>query len=148
MDLLVRRLHPNAVLPHYATAGAAAFDLTAISLEILPVRTYGTTAGRKCVYGTGLAVGIPPGWAGFVYARSSVHKTGMQLSNCVGIIDSDYRGEIQVVFHLRSVGEELYRVGDRIAQMLVVPVSQLQLVEVDALGETDRGSGSFGSTGR
>ncbi len=130
-------------LPHRATEGAAGADLTACIRE--PV----TVAPRQLVrIPTGIAVAVPAGYAALLYARSGLAtKFGVTLSNCVGVVDSDYRGEIQV--GLCNVSDAPYTIepGERIAQMVIAPVAAPAFVE-EALDETARGAGGFGSTGK
>ena len=145
IKLLIKRLDPRAVIPSYQTAGAAAMDLTAV-LDA-PV----TIAPRQLVsIPTGLAIALPDsGWVALVYARSGLGtKHGVSPSNCVGVIDSDYRGEVKV--SLTNFSDEPYTIhpGDRIAQLMVTPVVQAAAAEVDELPATERGSGGFGSTGK
>lgn len=134
----VMRLKSDVNLPAKATDGAAGYDLIADSIR---VQTH------FIEYGTGLAVEIPTGYAGFIFARSSVSKhEGVSLANAVGVIDSDFRGEIKVRF--RTDGRAPYKVGDRMAQLVIMPVAEMALEEVISLSNTDRGDGSFGSTGK
>ena len=131
-------------LPYYATAGAAALDLHACldAPVTLP-------AGGRAVIPTGLAVAIPDGCVGIVAVRSSMGvRRGVTLSNAIGVIDSDYRGPLGV--GLLNTTPEPYTVqpGDRVAQLLVVPVLRPEIEVVDRLPETERGLGGFGSTGR
>lgn len=145
MKLQFKKLHPDAIIPRYATKGAACFDLHAIDV----------TWGRMMVdstreFRTGLAVEIPEGYAMLIYSRSGHgFKYDTRLSNCVGVIDSDYRGEIKVKLSCDwHHGEVLYvHDGDRIAQAMIVPAPQWQIVEADELSDTERGTGGFGSTG-
>jgi dUTP pyrophosphatase len=131
--------------PYYASAGAAAMDLCACidaPAEIAP--------GGRAVLPTGIAIALPSAqWVALVFARSGLGiKHGITLSNGVGVIDSDYRGEIKV--GLTNLSEHAYSImpGERIAQMAVIPVTQAALQFVDELDETDRGFGGLGSTGR
>lgn len=132
-------------LPRYATAGAAAMDLYACITKsvVLP-------AGERTVIPTGIAIALPGrNYVGLVFARSGLGiKKGVCLSNGVGVIDSDYRGEIAV--GLMNLSREDYTIlpGDRIAQLMVTPVAQPHLELVEELDETDRGCSGFGSTGR
>ena len=89
---------------------------------------------------------IPTGYVGLLFPRSSVTKTDLRLANCVGVIDSDYRGPIKVVFDRK--GKRSYNVGDRVAQLVIVPAPHLDIIEVDELDDTDRGINGFGSTGK
>lgn len=139
----VKRLSPNASLPRYATPGAAGMDLCACLSERVTL-----APGERALIPTGLAVSIPQGYVGLVFARSGLAvKQGVALSNGVGVIDWDYRGEVKV--GLVNLGRETFTVehGARIAQMVVLPVEQMALREVAELDDTDRGAGGFGSTG-
>ncbi len=145
MDLKIKLLSPDAVLPQYATAGAAALDLTARIDE--PV----TIAPRQLVtLPTGIAIALPSAeYVALVFARSGLGvKHGIALSNGVGVIDSDYRGEIRV--GLTNLSDVPYTIqpGDRVAQLAVVPVVRADVTPVAELDETDRGTGGFGSTGK
>ena len=145
MKLKLKKLHPDAVVPQYATAGAACFDLVAID----DGRPHSADV-NAAIYRTGLAFEVPPGWVLTVHSRSGHgFKEGIRLSNVTGIIDSDYRGELLVA--LRVDGDNgvaaLPRRGDRIAQAMLVQVPQVEFELVEKLGETERGEGGFGSTG-
>ncbi len=143
------RLHPNAQLPKYSTEEAGGLDLTAISVTLRSIYNGGMCIAKKFIYGTGVCIEIPVGYVGLLFPRSSIHKTGMDLTNCVGMIDSDYQGEIQMVFRMRNNGEECYNVGDKIGQLLVVPRTEVQICEVDKFTRiTARGTSGFGSTGK
>ena len=133
-----KKLNENAKMPFRGTTGSAGYDLTATAIGLGPVPD-------TIVYGTGLAVEIPTGYVGLIFPRSSVYKTGMILTNCVGVIDSDYRGEIKAVFR---IGDNPYGIGERIMQMIIMPVPEVEYIEVDNLSETDRGTGGYGSTGK
>ena len=139
MKLKIKRL-ADVPLPAYAHQGDAGLDLTAkTGVFILP----GTT--KKV--GTGIAVEIPPGYAGLVLPRSGLSMEGITLANCVGLIDSGYRGEISLPLHnMRPNGYQL-EPGTRCAQLVIVPVAICELLEVDELSESARGSDGFGSTG-
>lgn len=138
--LKIKKLHENAVMPFFATYGAAGVDLTALTLEI-------DSEGCRYTYGTGLAFEIPEGYVGLIFPRSSIYKTGMTLTNCVGVIDSDYRGEVKFVFeHLYN--RPTYQTGDRIGQLVLMQVPTVRIVEATELSETARGTGGFGSTGK
>lgn len=149
MELKIKALSPKIgteiPLPKFATAGAACMDLCAcidapVTLE----------AGARALIPTGIAIALPSAdYVALVFARSGLGiKQGVCLSNGVGVIDSDYRGEIGV--GLVNLGQSAYTVrpGDRIAQLMVTPVVQPTVVQVSALDNTDRGAGGFGSTGR
>ena len=158
MKLKIQRLHPDAIVPRYASHGAAAFDLHAI------INGYGAVAihpGDKVTFRTGLAVEIPEGHGMFILSRSGHgFKNDIRLANCVGLIDSDYRGEIMVKLTsddlpmLNHFGgpdavTTFMRVshGDRIAQAVILPVPRVEFELVHELSTTARGAGGFGSTG-
>lgn len=145
MELKIKKLSPNAILPTYGSAGAAGADLYSLP-EGDPITI---NPGETVLIHTGLSMAIPEGYVGLNFARSGLAtKRGLAPANKVGVIDSDYRGELMVA--LRNHGETPQTVepGDRIAQFLVMPVITAQFVEVDFLDETERGAGGFGSTGR
>ena len=138
-----KKLHPDAQIPQYMTGLAAGLDIQARPEAVIEIEP-----GQRCLVPTGLAVAIPPGFEIQVRPRSGLAiKHGIALVNSPGTIDADYRGEIGII--LINLGQQLFTVnpGDRIAQLVVAPVSQALLVEVDQLSETDRGSGGFGHTG-
>jgi dUTP pyrophosphatase len=136
----VKKLHENAVIPSYSKVGDAGMDLT-IAREI-----ENTTFSVS--YGFGIAMEIPYGYVGLVFPRSSVRNQDLLLSNCVGVIDSGYRGELQATFKKTQGLDSLkYNVGDRGAQIIILPYPQVFMVESDELSDTDRGTGGFGSTG-
>ena len=140
MKLKVKMTHPDAMLPVYASAGAACFDLHAADL----VRSSGKTA----VYDTGLAFEIPEGYAVKIYSRSGHgFNHDIRLANCTGIIDSDFRGSIKVKLVTDGRLQPIFATGDRIAQAELVKVLQVGFEEVDELNDTQRGAGGFGSTG-
>lgn len=140
MRVGVKKLHPNAVIPKYAKPGDAGLDLTAV--EII------NDEGFQVTYKTGLAFEIPLGYVGLIFPRSSVRNYQLDLSNCVGVIDSGYRGEIQFTFNkLAGIPSKKYEVGDRIGQMIIMPYPEVLLVEMENLSTTERGDGGFGSSG-
>jgi dUTP pyrophosphatase len=144
-QLRIKRLHPDAKIPQFATAGAACFDLHAVDADVFEPHRCDKKA---VIFSTGLAVEIPPGYVLKIYSRSGHgFKNAVRLSNCVGIIDSDYRGEIKV--SLRADGEACpkVRTGDRIAQAMLELAPRFEIVEVEELSQTARGEGGFGSTG-
>jgi dUTP pyrophosphatase len=138
MKIKIKRLHPNAVLPKYAKAGDAGMDLTAVSLELI------NTDYIK--YNFGLSFEIPDGFVGFIFPRSSCYKQLQVLSNCVGVVDSGYRGEVSAV--MIGTTDKSYKVGDRVAQLIVMPIPYVQFDEVNELSDTERGAGGYGSTGK
>lgn len=141
-----KRTHSDAVPPRATTLGAAGFDLVAVDANVNYQKGY-------IEYRTGLHVAIPEGYAGFIFPRSSISKTPHSLANSVGVIDSDYRGEIAVRMRfneynvLAERSNEVYTVGDRVAQLVIMPVPEVHYEE-NELDFTERGSGGFGSTGR
>ena len=140
----VKRLRPNAELPRYQTAGAAGMDLHA-ALEA-PITL---APGARVLVPTGLAFAIPNGWEGQVRPRSGLAaKHGVTVINAPGTIDSDYRGEVGVVLVNHGQAPFVITQGERIAQIVFAPYAQATLDEVDALDETARGAGGYGSTGR
>jgi dUTP pyrophosphatase len=169
MEIKFKKLSDLAVTPTYAHVGDAGLDLTATS------RTFDEHGNAS--YGTGIAVEIPEGYVGLIFPRSSVRKQDLLLSNSVGIIDSIFRGEIcfnfkpSLVFtsylqECEGLGEntetfedveipegnvvgdiQLYNVGDRIGQLIIIPYPQIELVEVTELSDTERGTNGFGSSG-
>jgi dUTP pyrophosphatase len=137
----VKKLVPEAVVPSYSKVGDAGMDLT-ITREI-----ENTTFSVS--YGFGIAMEIPKGYVGLVFPRSSVRNTDLILSNCVGVIDSGYRGEIQATFKKTSGLDSIkYKVGERGAQIIILPYPTIYMTEVPELSDTERGSGGFGSTGK
>jgi len=140
----VKKLKDNAILPTYGTAEAAGADLYACLTEPVMINP-----GETKLIPTGLAMEIPKGCAGLVHARSGMaSKRGLAPANKVGVIDSDYRGEIMVALHNHSLTAQTVEPGERIAQMLIMPVFAPTYEEVDELTDTFRGDGGFGSTGR
>ena len=140
----VKKLHPNAKLPTYGSAFAAGADLYACLEEpvtIGPGETYWVS--------TGIALEVPVGCAGLVYARSSLGaKRGLAPATKVGVVDSDYRGEVRVVLFNHSPEPQTINPGERVAQFVITPVVTPQYVEAEELLDTDRGTGGFGSTGK
>ena len=141
MTLAFRRIHPDAVLPAYAHPSDAGMDVRSVDdVEIAP-------GGRALVH-TGLVMNLPPGYEAQVRPRSGLAlKHGVTVLNTPGTIDSGYRGEVGVI--LANLGDAPFpvRKGDRIAQIVVTPVTQAEIVETDEVDATDRGAGGFGSTG-
>lgn len=137
----VKKLHPNAVIPSYSKVGDAGMDLT-ITSEI-----ENTTFSVS--YGFGIAMEIPKGHVGLVFPRSSVRNQDLILSNCVGVIDSGYRGELQATFKkTNGLDSFKYKTGERGAQIIILPYPTIYMAEVPELSDTERGAGGFGSTGK
>ena len=143
-EIAVKKLDERAVLPTYGSEFAAGADLYAVADEDL-VFAPGETKFVK----TGLAMEIPEGYAGLIYARSGLAcKRGLAPANKVGVVDADYRGEVMVALHNHSAVEQRVAPGERIAQLVVAPFLKASFVQADELEETVRGEGGFGSTGR
>ena len=140
----VKKLLPNAVLPTYGSAEAAGADLYACLEHDIVINP-----GETVFVSTGIALEIPKGCAGLIYARSSMGaKRGLAPANKVGVIDSDYRGQVMVALHNHSGSAQTVGCGERVAQLLVTPVFTPGFVEAEALDDTQRGAGGFGSTGK
>lgn len=148
MEVKIKKLHKNAVIPKYAHSTDAGLDLVATSYEY--------DEKLHChIYGTGIAIEIPEGYVGLIFPRSSNRKTESYLTNHVGVIDSGYRGEIMASFKTRDFKEgeiqqlyKPYEVRDRIAQLIIMPYPKVEFKEVKELSSSDRGEGGHGSTGK
>lgn len=149
LNVKIKKLVPEAVIPTYAKPGDAGMDLKATS--------YKYDREINChVYGTGIAIEIPEGYVGRVFPRSSNRKTDCYLTNSVGVIDAGYRGEIMVSFKdrdalTRDVIPNLvkpYEIGDKVCQLMIMPFPYVKFTEVEELSKTERGEGGHGSTGR
>lgn len=161
-SLKFKKLNSNAVLPVRAKEGDAGLDLVAVSVEHHD--SSGEEGGMYAFteYGTGLAVEIPSGYVGLLFPRSSVSKTCLGLANAVGVVDAGYRGEIKLRFKLDGFGALLaynhysdsdpspsvYKVGDKVGQLVIVPVVLPTPVLAEDLSSSERGEGGFGSTGK
>lgn len=147
MKVKIKKLVPEAVIPTYATLGSAGLDFKATSYEY--------KHDIDChVFGTGFAMEIPEGYVGLCFPRSSIRKIDLQLTNAVGVVDSDYRGEVTASFKNRDFTPDIiaqlrkgYEVGDRIFQMIIIPYPKIEFEEVEKLSDTERGTGGYGSTG-
>ena len=154
MKIKIKRLSENAVLPVKAHATDAGFDLTATSCNI--------DENGAMVYGTGIAVEIPDGYIGIVFHRSSIAKKHIVSSNCVGVIDSGYRGEVMAKFkptnyfnYYEDCGRiverphdgSIYGIGERIAQLIIMPIPEIEFEEAEELSDSERGIGGYGSSG-
>lgn len=141
LAIKIKKLHPLAVKPIYSKAGDAGLDLVAAVVI--------SASPTQVTYGTGLAFEIPEGYVGLVFPRSSIRNYTLSLSNSVGVIDSGYRGEVQVTFNRTQFDyTHQYQIGDKVAQMIILPYPQIALVEATELSDTERGEGGFGSTGK
>lgn len=137
LDVKIKKLNSLAVIPSYSKEGDAGLDLTVTEIK--------KDTEHKITYGFGISMEIPKGYVGLVFPRSSIRDTNLTLSNCVGIIDSGYRGEIMGTFYKLKINK-IYNVGDRAAQILILPYPTINFIERDELSETERGSGGFGHT--
>ena len=143
LELKIKRLDKNAIIPKYGSEYAAGFDLYSCNLEEIEIEPQETILIK-----TGIAMEIPSGYAGFIYARSGLaSKKGLAPANKVGVVDSDYRGEVMVALHNHSKEKQIINPQERIAQMVIAPYVKVDFNEVDSLNDTIRGEGGFGSTG-
>ncbi len=143
IEVKIKKISPNAVLPTYGTENAAGADLSACLFAPITI-----DPGQTFVVKTGLTMEIPEGYVGLIYARSGLAtKRGLAPANKVGVIDSDYRGEIMVALYNQSELPQKIEPGERIAQLVIAPYLQGVFNEVDELSDTTRGAGGFGSTG-
>lgn len=145
MIVKIKKTHKNAVIPSYAKEGDAGMDLTAVSREI-------DSDGNIC-YDIGLAFEIPEGYMGLVFPRSSNAKKDLILSNSIGLIDSGFRSNVTLKFKPLMEAKdseflEVYEVGDRIGQIVIMPYPKIEFEEVEELSKTERGLGGYGSTGK
>lgn len=142
MIVHLKKLHEDAVLPKYAKESDAGLDLTATSII--------SNTEEQVVYGTGIALEIPEGFVGLVFPRSSIRKVDLVMSNSVGVIDAGYRGEIQVTFNKKydDGTNVVYNIGDRVAQIIIIPYPTVTFKEVQELTESERGTGGHGSSGK
>ena len=142
LNVKIKKLAPAAITPTYKTIGAACFDISSLTAGVVE-------PGSSTAFKTGLFVEIPDGWVMKIYSRSGHgFNNGIRLANVVGVIDSDYRGELAVKLHNDGTKAFSVNVGDRIAQGMLERVEQVTFLEVDELSETARGTGGFGSTGK
>lgn len=143
INVKMKKLHPDAVVPTFGTEFSAGADLYSCEEDVV------INPGETKFIGTGIATAIPVGTVGLIYARSGLAcKKGLAPANKVGVIDSDYRGEIKVALHNHGVEPQTVVKGERVAQMVIAPFFAVDYEVVDELSETERGAGGFGSTGR
>ena len=152
MEVKIKKLHSDAVVPKYAKDGDAGLDLVAVSKHF--------DENGCVVYGTGLAFEIPKGHVGLIFPRSSVSKCAISMANCVGVVDSGFRGEVTAKFRPMDSFEYgltkesrknfnfWYEVGERVAQLIIIPYPHIDFVEVEELSKTERGTGGYGSSGK
>ena len=140
LEIKFKKLVETAKMPTKAHPTDAGADLTAVSRK--------WDEELKCwVYGTGIATEIPEGYVGLAFPRSSIRKYGLMQRNCIGVIDSHYRGEIMVTYKFFNDVPKIYEVGDKIAQFIILPYPEVSYTEVESLSETDRGENGHGSSG-
>ena len=140
MKVKIKRLNESAVIPKYAKDGDAGLDLTATAYKVNEKGQY--------VYTSDLALEIPDGYVGLLFPRSSICKKDLEMTNSVGVIDSNYRGPIKSVFNPTCEDPEIYELGERFAQLIIIPYPKIEFEEVEELSETNRGTGGYGSTGK
>jgi dUTP pyrophosphatase len=138
VELRFKKLYKDVKLPVYSRVGDAGIDLYAHTLKFVN--------GCQVEYGTGVAVEIPHGYVGLLIQRSNTVKRGIRLSNCVGVIDSNFRGEIMVYFSFNRNTGKLYYIGDKVAQLVLLPCPTWEIVEHATLTDTNRGPAGFGSS--
>lgn len=142
MFINIKKLNEKAIIPKYAKNGDAGLDLIAISKNFINEKEYGFVE-----YDTGIALEIPEGYIGLIFPRSSISTTGMILANSVGLSDPNYRGSIKCRF--KWIPEtKMYEVGDKIAQLVILPYPQIEFKEVNELSKTERNDMAFGSSGK
>jgi len=142
-EIKIKKLDERATIPSYGSEYAAGFDLYAVLDEDIVIKSHETVLVK-----TGLSMEIPIGYAGMIFARSGLAtKKGLAPANKVGVVDSDYRGEVMVALHNHSNEDQTISHGERIAQMVVMPFYKAKFIEVEELSNTERGTGGFGSTG-
>lgn len=141
MNVKIKKTHPDAVIPKYAKSGDAGVDLVAVSV---------TENDMYVEYDTGLAFEIPEGYVGLLFPRSSISKYHLSLANAVGVLDSGFRGSVTARFKKTSKtpNETLYKVGDRVIQLIILPYPQVEFNVVDELSDSERGTGGYGSSGQ
>lgn len=140
MDIKIKLLRENAIIPSYGKIGDAGLDLTATSIIF--------EDESQISYGTDIAIEIPNGYVALIVPRSSIRNYDISLSNSVGVIDSGYRGELQATFNKKNdIDNKLYNIGDRVCQMIIIPYPTINFLVSDNLSDTERGEGGFGSSG-
>lgn len=136
MKIKIKKLHPDAVIPKYAHKGDAGMDVYAISKK---------ETEKFIEYGTGLSFELPEGYVMLIFPRSNITDKDLIMKNCVGVLDSGFRGELK--FRFKEDGENIYEVGERVGQLIVFPYPIIEFEETEELSESSRGEGGFGSTG-
>jgi len=144
MKIKIKKLNDKAIIPTKGSQRAAGYDLYACADKDVVIAPHSTIK-----VGTGVSMAIPDGYFGAIYARSGLStKQGLRPANCVGVIDSDYRGELIIALHNDTEDEKTIDKNERIAQLIVMPYLSVEFQETDELDDTERGSGGFGSTGK
>ena len=144
IDVKIKYLSANAVCPEYSTDGSLGMDLSAALDKPLTIK-----AGERALIPLGFAIQIPEGWGAFVFPRSGLSfKKGITMANCVGVIDTDYTGEVKVSAINLSDKDYTINPGDRVAQLVFLPVEKARFIQAESLDDTERGAGGFGSTGK
>jgi dUTP pyrophosphatase len=136
LKVKIKKLKKEAVIPKYAFSDDAGMDLVAVTKK---------ESEKDVEYGTGLAFQIPKNYVCLIFPRSSVSNKDLILSNCVGVLDAGYRGELRIKF--KKTGDEIYNIGDKVAQIIILPFPKIFFEEVKNLSSSARGEGGFGSTG-
>jgi dUTP pyrophosphatase len=137
IQIKIKKLIPEAIIPKYAHTGDAGMDVYAVSKKI---------SYDFIEYGTGLSFEIPEGYVCLIFPRSSVSNKSLSLCNSIGVLDSGYRGELKLRFYQHK--REEYQIGERIGQIIIIPYPNIEFEEINELSETKRGDGGFGSTGK
>jgi len=149
MKVRVKKINEKAVIPTYSKAGDAGLDIVAVDKKEEAVFNNGQITHRNVVYSTGLIIEIPKGYVGLIFPRSSISKYDMRLTNSVGVIDSNYRGEVKIKMRYDSRhGLNGYEIGNKIAQLVIVKIPNIEIEEAEELTETERGNKGFGSSGK
>jgi len=139
LNVKIKKMFPQAVIPTYSKKGDAGMDIVSTNIK--------SNTLSQIVYGTGLCFEIPPGYVCLIFPRSSIRKYGLTLSNSVGVLDSGYRGELEITFNKQNQFSPIYDIGDRVAQLIIVPYPTVNFIESDELSDSERGEGGHGSTG-
>jgi len=143
MNVKIKKLDENAIIPSRATSGSAGLDLTAVKIGV----EHAEDGVVVLVYDSCIAIEIPEGYVGLLFPRSSIYKKSITMTNCVGVIDSDYRGSIMAKFKLNTnTIPSLYKEGDKFAQLIIVPAPSIDIELAEELSETERGTNGYGST--
>lgn len=140
MKVKLKKLNENVKLPVYAKTGDAGLDIKATRIE--------SENNYSITYGTDLCIEIPFGYVGLIFPRSSIRNYDLVLSNCVGVVDSGYRGEIMATFKKTKLDGMYYDVDDKVMQIIILPYPSIEFEFTDELSETERGKGGFGHTGK